>query len=246
MLTEIPPEQFSAALDACVTQVLREVSMVGPPVDALLLAERLGLLVARDSVMDVRARFVCLNEAPAGQGTILLADEPRRERRHWAVAHEVGEWLAHRVFAILGVPVVDIPPAGRERVANHLASCLLLPQAWFSSDGSSLDWDLYRLKQRYHTASHELIARRMLEMSPPVMVTLFDQGQPRWRRSNVSGRPPKLTPPEKETWQTAWECNKPARYCGEYMPMGIADIRCWPVHEPGWQREILRTALEPW
>jgi len=247
MLSEIPAEQFAAAVDACAREVLAEGSIAGPPIDAMQLARRLELLVARDSSMERRARFVRLGQAGgAGQGTILLADEPRAERRHWAIAHEVGESVAHRVFAALGVPLVDIPVAGRERVANQLASGLLLPHNWFAADGNALDWDLLELKQIYATASHELIARRMLEMRPPVIVTLFDQGQAQWRQSNVVGRPPRLTTQEIETWRTAHEQGKPARYFGRDLPEGIEDVRCWAVHEPGWRREILRMEIEAW
>ena len=52
----------------------------------------------------------------------IIASDPRAERRQWAVAHEVGESLANRVFGQLGVSFGDIPPAARERVANLLKS----------------------------------------------------------------------------------------------------------------------------
>ena len=262
MLTEIPAEQFAATVEAVATEVLAEVEWAGPPVDAFAIARRLDLLVARDSTMDVRARFVRLSpmgggltsDGPmgrderggVGRGTILLADDPRPERRQWAVAHEVGETMAHRVFVQLGVPLVEIPPAGRERVANQLASCLLLPRDWFAADGEAVSWDLPELKRIYATASHELIARRMLEMKPPVMITLFDQGALQWRRSNVGNRPPSLTEAETSVWRDSFESGQATEYEESQLPEGISQIRCWPVHEPGWRREILRTDLLEW
>jgi len=247
MLAEIPPEQFAAALDHCAREVLAEGCIAQSPVDAFALAERLDLVVARDAAMEVRARLVRLGDGGgAMRGAILVADEPRRERRHWAVAHEIGESVAHRVFAMLGVDLRDLPPAARERVANHLASCLLLPRDWFAADGRTVDWDLFALKQIYCTASHELIARRMLEMSPLVIITLFDQGQPQWRRSNVLQRPPRLTSHETDSWRKTHQHGQPTRYVCEDLPEGIEDVRCWPIHEPGWRREILRTAIAPW
>ncbi len=247
MLTEIPVEQFSAALDTCVREVLAEAEVTAPPVDAIRLARRLEMQVAIDTAMDVRARFVRLGGAGGlGHGTILLADDPRPERRQWAVAHEIGEYAAHRVFAHLGVHMHDIPPATRERVANQLATSLLLPNDWFATDGRAVDWDLFSLKQIYRTASHELIARRMLQMSPPVIVTLFDQGKPKWRRSNVLKRPPRLTPVELDTWKEAYAEAQPTSSHGDSLPTGIECVHCWPVHEPGWRREIMRTGLESW
>ena len=197
--------------------------------------------------MDVRGRFVRLGtQGIARRGTILVADDPRPERKQWAVAHEVGECVAHRLFTLLEIDYADIPPAGRERAANHLANALLLPRDWFSADGSALDWDLRELKQIYCTASHELIARRMLEMSPPVIISLFDQGALQWRRSNLLRRPPPLTPVESKTWRSAFELAEPAFCVETNLPLGIDEVRCWPVHEPGWRREILRTQLQEW
>lgn len=244
MLTEIPTEQFAATLDACALELLREADVSAPPVDAVRLARRLRLQVASDTTMDVRARFVRLGAA--GQGAILLADDPRPERRQWAVAHEIGECVAHRVVQRLGIELADMPSAGREQIANRLASCLLLPHEWFAADGRAVDWDLFTLKEIYRTASHELIARRMLEMSPPIILTLFDQGKPQWRKSSVLGRLPRLVPPELDTWRTAFQDGRAVQYDGENLPEGIDDVRCWPVHEPGWRREILRTGLEVW
>jgi len=245
MLAEIPAQQFAMMLDDCAREVLSEAGVVQPPVDALEVAGRLGMVVARNAALGTRARFVRIGgHTASGLDTILLADEPRAERRHWAVAHEIGESVAHRVFHGLGIAPEFASPSAREQVANHLASCLLLPRAWFAADGCDLDWDLLELKQRYNTASHELVARRMLEMSPPVIITLFDQGKPQWRRSNLLARPPRLTVPELETWRTTFEQGESGWYAGHDLPVGVVDVRCWAVHEPGWRREILRTEVE--
>jgi len=250
MLAEIPTEQFATVIEAVAGELLAEAEWRRPPVDALAVARRLRLVVASDHSMDVRARFVRLHSSGAyggaGRGTILLADDPRRERRQWAVAHEIGESAAHRVFAQLGVALVDIPPQARERVANHLANCLLLPRDWLRDDGEAVAWDLLELKRIYSTASHELIARRMLEMTPPVIITLFDQGALQWRRTNLDRRPSPMTPAETNVWRAAFESNRPTEYDAHELPDGIEQIRCWPVHEPGWRREIMRTQLAEW
>ncbi len=244
MLTEIPAEQFAAATETCAAQALAEVGWSFPPVDALQLAERLHLQLATDTTMDVRARFVRL--PTAGQGTIFLAQDKRPERVQWAVAHEVGEFLAHRVVELLGVDLAEMPTAAREHIANRLANSLLLPHQWFAKDGPATEWDLFELKTLYRTASHELIARRMLEMSPAIVISLFDQGKLVWRKSNVINNPPSLTSAERDTWQAAYDCNHASRFEQAILPAGIQDIRCWPVHEPDWRREILRTELADW
>ena len=251
MLTEIPTEQFIVAVEAVAEAVLDEVEWERPPVDALAVAERLNLVVACDANMGTRARFVRLGTGTsmgggAGRGAILVASEPRPERRQWAIAHEIGEAMAARVFVRVGVSLVDIPPTGRERVANHLANCLLLPREWLASDGEAFGWDLLELKRIYATASHELIARRMLELTPPVMISLFDQGALQWRRSNALHRPPMLMTNESTAWRAAFETGRASSCAASELPEGIRQVQCWPIHEPGWRREIMRTELDEW
>lgn len=241
MLSEITVEEWSAALDAVVDRILNEARIDHPPVDAMAVARRLGITVAIDSRQDVRARFVRLG-APrrrVSRATVLLRPEPRGERLQWALAHEIGEHVACRVFATLGIDPRETSPEGRERVANHLAGRLLLPGRWFAADGAACAWDLFWLKTRYTTASHELIARRMIELPTPVIVTIFDQGAVYLRSSNVAGQVPPLSPAETHCWQTVHDTGRPYRMCCHAQR-----IQGWPVHEDGWKREILRTEVE--
>ncbi|QEG34120.1 ImmA/IrrE family metallo-endopeptidase [Bythopirellula goksoeyrii] len=244
MLLEIPPEQIQTTIEQCARELLAEAGIEQPPVDAIELARRLGLTVAQDGPSEVRARFVRLS--PHSAGTILLADEVRSERRQWAVAHEIGEFATRRVFAELGVPLVDIQLSAREQMANQLAGALLLPGNWFQANGDQVDWDLLDLKSRFDTASHELIARRMLQMSPAVIISLFDQGKLIWRRSNLMHRPRPLTDAEHKAWQVTHQQCQASRLDQNELPEGLSDIRCWPVHEANWSREIMRTELEEW
>jgi hypothetical protein len=248
MFSEIPEDEFAAALDACAAEVLWEAGVFEPPVDALAVADGLGLVVARDCGMPCRGRYVRLAEQAAlggGQGTIVVGDAERPEREQWAVAHEIGESVAHRVFERLGVAFEEARPTSREVVANRFASALLLPRRWFASDGRDLAWDLIALKERYDTASHELIARRMLEMRQPIVITICDLGRVHRRISNVSARPPQMLPEEKAIWQEVHQTGLPAweRLDAE---CGLELVHCWPIHEPDWKREILRSEVVEW
>jgi len=245
MIAEIPVEQAREALETVADGALAQAGVAGPPVDAAALAKRLGMVVARDAQAGVRARFVRL--AGVGErtpGTILLADDPRPERRQWAVAHEIGESLAHRVFDELGVDPCEAPPAAREEVANRLAGRLLLPRRWFAADGAAVAWDLLALKARYSTASHELIARRMLEMRPAVIISMFDQGRGVWRRSNRLPPAPPMAAAEQAAWKVAHSTGRAVQCEADELPEGIVDVRAWAIHETQWQREILRTEIE--
>jgi len=175
----------------------------------------------------------------------VVAKAERPEREQWAVAHEVAESVACRVFQRLGILFDEALPTARELVANRLASCLLLPRRWFAVDGQQADWDLMALKVRYVTASHELIARRMLDMRPPIVVTVCDLGRVRWRRSNGAAPPPAMLREEKSLWCEAHETGLPTETTLD-AETGLGLVRCWPIHEPGWKREILRSEVAEW
>ena len=246
MLQEIAKEELAGALDATVAEILAATGLEGPPVDARHVARELLLTVAWDARQAGRARIVHLAGEPGGpfNGSILLRPEPRAERRQWAIAHEIGEETAEQVFRLLGVDPRAAPAATREHVANQLAGRLLLPTDWFAEDGAGCDWDLFALKERYSTASHELIARRMLDFERSVIVTVFDHGARTWRRSNVPGRIPPLNGQEQIAWRQAHQTSEPVDM--ENHPLRV---RAWPIHEvagaitPGWKREIVRTDI---
>jgi Zn-dependent peptidase ImmA (M78 family) len=240
MLPEIAHEELSAMLESVVQELLAEARIATPPVDAFALAAALGIVVALDDRQQGRARFVRLVNARGEDANpaILLRPDPRKERRHWSVAHEIGEYAAWRVFDRLSVDPRETSPLLRENVANQLATRLLLPGAWFSADGASCAWDLFRLKELYRTASHELIARRMLDFATPVIITVFDQRQVSFRRSNLPGRVPAPTPGEMRAWREAHQRKRTVQ-----ADEGMRTIRAWPVHEEHWRREILRTEL---
>ena len=245
MLSEIPDDEFAAAIDACAADVLWEAAVTEPPVDAICVADALDLVVTRDFSTPHRGRLVHLAEhhgQNGGQGTIVVGFAERPEREQWAVAHEIGESVAYRVFERLGVSFDESLPTAREQVANRFASALLLPRRWFAADGREHDWDLHELKERYRTASHELIARRMLEMPAPIVITVCDLGRIAWRRSNVTARPPQMLAEERATWQ---EAHRTSEAASAYLDAetGLERVRCWPIHEPEWKREILRSEI---
>src|SRR3954470_16850363 len=152
MLSDIPDDEFAAAIDASASEVLWEAGVNEPPVDAIAVAEGLQLVVTRDCTMPCRGRFVRLaerheNPSGGGQGTIVVGVAERPEREQWAVAHEIGESVAYRVFERLGVSFDESLATAREQVANRLANAILLPRRWFVADGRELDWDLLELKE---------------------------------------------------------------------------------------------------
>jgi len=243
MLPELTQEEFSAALDRAASEALLAAGKVRPPVDAFALAERLGLRVAFDDRQCGRGRFVRLKCRGRGSscgpnGSILVRPDPRGERLQWAVAHEIGETLAERVFQMLGVDTREAPANIREGVANHLAGRLLLPLAWFKPRAVRAGWNLLELKRVFSTASHELIARRMLDFEPAVVITIFDHSRLSWRRGNTCFKPGRMSDLESHCRLKAHETGQPQQDEDHAQA-----VWAWPVHEEGWKREILRTQL---
>ena len=242
MLPEIPTVQFAAALDEVVQGLLAAGEIEQPPVDAFRVADAIGVLVARDDGQSGRARYARVSGQPGSRHAagntpaILIRSDPRPERRQWAVAHELGEHVAHEVFARLAVDPAEAPSAAREAVANYLASRLLLPSPWFSSVGRACDWELPHLKQTFVTASNELIARRMLDFEPAACISIFDQRRLTFRATNQPGRPPPPTPVERACRLAAHRSGQSVTKTGELLR-----VRVWPIHEPDWKREIVRT-----
>ena len=217
-------------LDEVAADVLEQAGIAGPPVDALRVAERLHILVVLDATQHGRARHKRLG----GSSSIFLKPDERPERLQWAAAHELGEVFAYRIAEQIDV---DDPATGvREQIASQIASRLLLPRGWFFADAVLLDGDLFALKKRYSTASHELIAWRLLDLPEPSIVSIFDQGRLMRRRAQPGGQSPPLSPIERACWCHVHQAGTPLQ-----QTVGSLRVQAWPVHEPHWKREILRT-----
>ena len=237
MFNDHQTEQIDRVLNDVADELLDAADIDAPPVDVLRLAGALGMLVAWDQGQSGRARLVRMSggSSRAARSTIFLRPEPRAERQHWAVAHEIGEHAVHHVFDRLAIDPRDDRPTNRERVADALASRLLLPKRWYLEDARHGGWDLFALKSRYATASHELIARRMLDFDEPVIITIFDQGQVHLRRGNF-GLVPRPTPVELRCRIMTHRSGIPGR-----LEDPLLRVHGWPIHQDGWQREILRS-----
>jgi hypothetical protein len=239
MFAEVAEVELAAVLDRVAESALEEAGIAAPPVDALRVAMQLRLAVAWDDSQAGRARLVRLGVGESGgEATILVQHDPRPERVQWAVAHEIGESLAWQVFSQLDVDPRDAAETSREQVANFLAARILLPTLWFAADARALNGDLFALKQQYATASHELIARRLLDNDTPTIITVFDQGRVTWRRGNA-GRVPPFSAQEVQCVRRVRERSAP-----QVSARDDVRVQGWPIYEPDWKREIVRTTWD--
>jgi hypothetical protein len=79
-------------------------------------------------------------------------------------------------------------------------------------------------------------------MRPAIVITICDLGRVHWRRGNTTARPPAMLPDEKAVWRETYATGLPAEAILD-AETGLECVRCWPIHEPGWKREILRSEI---
>ncbi len=121
-------------------------------------------------------------------------------------------------------------------MANQLAVRVLLPRDWFFRDAIACGWDVPALKRRYATASHELLARRMLDHPLPVIISVYDQNDLTFRRGNWGRCAPPPSLLERSCRAATHASGRPCRKKDTTML-----VQAWAIHEPGWKREIVRT-----
>lgn len=223
------------ALDDVVHEVLAAAGVVRPPVDVLQVARRLGITVAYDASQQPRGR----QGRVAGRSTIFVRPDRRPERLQWTVASELGDMAAQRVADRWDIDLARVTPAKRGEIAQQLASRLLLPTPWFVERAQDVAEDLLRLKMIFATASHELLAWRLLDLPRPSVVSLFDQGRLTRRRGNQPQSPQRLGVAENWCWRQVQEFS----HTCELRQAGYR-IQGWPIHEPGWRREVVRLVWE--
>ena len=156
-MEDLTREEVAAVIDKAVGDLLKAAGTETPPVDAIELARRhLGMVVCLDRKQPQRGRA----QRAAGNRQIYLRPEPTVERHQWTVAHEIGEHFKASLLAHLGVEPERTRAMAGESLANLFAYHLLVPACWFTSDAPLAGYDVLELKQRYRTASHEVLAMR--------------------------------------------------------------------------------------
>jgi Zn-dependent peptidase ImmA (M78 family) len=236
MLDNLSREELIQKVDRFVDDLLDSAGILGPPVDVIELAQRhLSMIVCLDRKQPQRGRA---QRSAKGQ-LIYLRPEPTEERHQWTVAHEIGEHLKPSLLERLGAEPGETRPMAGESLANLLAYHLLVPQRWFADDASHLGYNLLELKKRYKTASHEVIAWRFLDLPSPSILTIIDNDHIYRRRSNAWPTHRHLEPAEEECQRYVHYYSRP-----KVVQKDQWTVQGWPVHQPDWKREILRSVID--
>jgi Zn-dependent peptidase ImmA (M78 family) len=236
MLDDMQREDVVAVVDQMVDELLMAAGVAEPPVDAIALAQgHLGMVVCLDKRQVQRGRA----QRSGGKPQIYLRPEPTEERHQWTVAHEIGEHLKAELLERLNIEPGQTKAMTGESLANLFAYHLLVPSCWFKADAKALDYGLLKLKTRYKTSSHEVIALRFLDLPDPCVVTVVDNDKVSRRRSNG----PRIT---RELFPAEQKCQRYVNERGRAKVVrdnGIT-VQGWPVHTLDWKREILRSVLD--
>lgn len=226
----VSSEETVRAVDEVVQECLEQAGIEEPPVDPVEVAEALGLVTQRDAALPGRGE----RRTIAGRSLILIRPEQRDERECFAIAHEIGEEIAAgRVIDRLGLD--HGITRWREELANLFAARLLCPAAWLRECLRARGDDLRVLKDEFATASHEVIARQMLSLPIPTVITVIDNEAISWRLSNTRC-PARLCEFERDIWQAAHRTGE-----DQDLHHGSLRVQAWAIHEDPWRREILRT-----
>jgi hypothetical protein len=235
-MDDLPREEIIQAIDRMVGELLDRAGLAAPPVDAVVLArQHLGMEVCLDQGQRQRGRA----QRAAGRKQIYLRPEPTQERHQWTVAHEIGEHFKAPLLQRLGVQPGQTPVMAGESLANLFAYRLLVPSRWFADDAPTLSYDVLELKQRYRTASHEVIAWRFLDLPDPCIITIIDNDAIHRRRSNAWPVHRHLEPAEEECQRYVHYYSRP-----KVVRQNNWTVYGWPVHQPDWKREILRSLVD--
>lgn len=236
MFEDLSREEVVGVVDRVVQELLEAAQVAGPPVDAIALAQgHLGMVVCLDQRQPQRGRA----QRSGGRKQIYLRPEPTEERHQWTVAHEIGEHLKAGFLERLGMEPAQTRALAGESLANLFAYRLLVPTVWFPADARECVYDVVKLKQRYRTASHEVVAWRLLDLPDPCTISIVDNEHVSRRRSN--------------SWRVTRQLASPELECQKYVhSYSRAHVVCrdgwtvhgWPVHQADWKREILRSVTE--
>jgi hypothetical protein len=236
MREDLSREEVVEVVDRVIADLLQAAGVEQPPVDAIALAQRhLKMVVCLDNRQEQRGRA----QRAAGRKQIFLRPEPTEERHQWTVAHEIGEHLKAGVMERLGADPEQTRAMAGESLANLFAHRLLTPTEWFADDARQLKYEIPQLKRRYATASHEVIAKRLLDLPQPCIVTIVDNDHIHFRRGVGIRASKELAPPERECQEYVHHYSRPRVVQAEGWT-----VQGWPVHQTDWKREILRSVVE--
>lgn len=216
MNEDLTREDVYHAADLLVEELLDAAGVTRPPVNAVDVAQRHLRIALRDK------------ESSGSE-----------ESRHWSAAQAIGERLKPDLLRRLGFDPASRQSLPGESLAGLLAHRLLTPTSWFGADARACGWEVPEIKNLYATAGYEVVAWRLLDLPEPCVITIVENDHVHRRRSNAWRVNKTLQPAERECQRYVHHYSRP-----RVVSLGGWTVQGWPLHEPDWKREILRSVGE--
>lgn len=216
-------EQHVSAVRDLAGRLLREARFTGPPVHPLLLGARADLRFRVAAFGDGAQGYRI--EGDEGGRTVVLNSRDHPEDQLMSAAEAI-------------IECQFTPPAGAGEAERRLlrvigAAELMMPETWFREALETFGCDLPALKRRFGV-SFEAAAWRVLDFRPAVL-TVFDNGEPRYRAASRGvDYPPEPLPIEAEVAARCHDEWTPQRASGE----GV-DVECFPTFRSARQRRVI-------
>jgi hypothetical protein len=218
MNEDLTREDVYHAADLLVEELLDAAGVTRPPVNAVDVARHLQMSLREPAP-----------SAPRGS----------EESRQWSAAQAIGERLKPDLLRRLGFDPASRQSLPGESLAGLLAHRLLTPTSWFAADARACGWDVPELKRLYDTAGYEVVAWRLLDLPEPCVITIVENDHVHRRRSNAWRVNKTLQPAERECQRYVHHYSRPRVVSADGWT-----VQGWPLHEPDWKREILRSVGE--
>ncbi len=162
--------------------ILKHLPDTGPPVNVEAVAQSTGIIAFRDLDADGFASAV-MADVDKRQGIILTAANLSAQRRRFAIAHQLGHFLARAqggdrqcTRRDLSENRRDTPRRKEEMQANRFAAGLLMPKPWFVTFVEGLGKPTVAhvpMIAAAYDVSVEAAASRYVDLTPAMCALLF-------------------------------------------------------------------------
>lgn len=206
-------------------------------INAKELAESLGFVIVP---YEKKSKGITIE----GVNFIFYNEKERLERQHYSIAHELLE--RHLINENLNqLKLGKITKEELHKIANDYTRYILLPENSFEKNAMKLNYNLFSLKETFITASHELIARRLLDIGN-FIITIIDNNNIYLRKSATISIPQNLTALEKKAYELALTTNQ-YYYIEDYLDdtkQTFLKTHSYPIIEKEFKRVILIGEIE--
>jgi len=234
-MSDFTAEDLFDAIDRIVRDLLEREGIEEPPVDAVALAQHAFHLTVTEAEEEGEPQY---GDRPPRRRSkeIVLRMEQSEAGRNAVCARACAKELLPTLLTKLGVAPGTENRSAQTSLIATVVPRLLLPSKWFEKDARRAGFDLFEIKERYSTATYEMIALRLLDLDEPIVIAIVDDGAVATRRGNRSQAGRTLTPAESGCIEKVVAAREP-----QTLRRDGWTARGWPIPGGPFNRIILRS-----